>query len=217
VNNVIVEGLERHNVEELSTASNIRQGQMLLFLPIERISQDLLNTFPYLQNVQIRLQLPDTVTITVTERQAIAYIDQDEQRWVIDRYGRLLEFKDIETKSVGFELRGIYLDNPQVNTYINSPERRHIQTYELLLEALREHGLLQKLDYIDLTGLADITFSINEQFTVRLGDISDYDYKLNLLHSVLVQLAENRPNARGTISLIDAPERRRAVFSEEFE
>ena len=215
VDGVIVEGAEHHTAQEIQDVSGIRQGRQLFTLPQNRIRRQLLDRFPYLRDVNIRLRLPDTVVITLDERQPIAYIEQYNQRWILDFDGRLLEATHADT--TGFAIRGISLNEPQVNTYFSSPDVVEKQTYELLLSAFYRHELLDTLDYVDLTALADITFGLDGRFAVRLGVISDLDYKFRLLSEMLAQLEIDRPNARGTITLADSAELRRAVFSEDVE
>ncbi|MCL2545659.1 MAG: FtsQ-type POTRA domain-containing protein [Oscillospiraceae bacterium] len=214
---VVIEGATHHSIEEIQAVADVGTGRMLFATPRRRVRQRLLNAFPYLRDVNVRLRLPGTIVLQLDERQAMAYIDQDGQRWMIDYYGRLLEVTAPNTEVVGFALRGIGLYEPQVNTYFSSPDHVQQQTYELLLPAFRKHGFLDSLDELDLTALADITFSLHGRFTVRLGVISDLDYKLRLLTEMLQQLEQERPNARGTITLVDAAEQRRALFSEDID
>ena len=75
VETVVVSGNSRYTQEEVVEASGIQIGDNLYRLNKIQISQQLLQTLPYLETVSIRRSLPSTLVIQVTEWQAVARVE----------------------------------------------------------------------------------------------------------------------------------------------
>ena len=50
----------------------------------------ILAKLPYVESVSITTQLPGTVILEITESQALAWVELESQRWVIDRSCKVL-------------------------------------------------------------------------------------------------------------------------------
>ena len=75
VETVVVSGNSRYTQGEVVEASGIQIGDNLYRLNKIQISQQLLQTLPYLETVSIRRSLPSTLVIQVTEWQAVARVE----------------------------------------------------------------------------------------------------------------------------------------------
>ena len=212
VNDVSVEGNERHTSDQIEAIANISQGRQLFTVPSGRIRQQLLDEFPYIKNVTITLRLPSTVRIIIEERHPVGFLEYDGYYWIIDPYGRLLE--QTTTRPAGFDIRGLTLYNPTINTYFQVVDGQYIyrQTYEFLIRELV--AFYDDLNYVDMSNIANIAFRIHDRYRVELGVISDLTYKLHFLNEALEYL-EAGPPRRGTILLANSPETRRANFLED--
>lgn len=219
VKRVTVTGSVRYNATELEQAAAIEHDSWLFSLPVEQIKTTLLQAYPYIKDIEVKRKLPDTVELALTECRPIAYIDQGGRRWIVDTDGKLLEVVTTDVDTGCFEVRGVTLDTPVVNTFFLSPESGEVQkqTYESLLAELLHYEFLGTIDYIDLTSIAGIEFSVQGKYVVRVGVVSDLAYKMQLLESVLIELAEGKSNLKGTISLVDCVQTRRAIFTEDLE
>jgi len=216
---VHIRGAERYDAALLYDTAAVPQGRQLFLLPRSRIKQSLLDAHPYLHEVNVKIKLPDTVIITVTECQPVAYIDSHGRHWIVDMNGKILESVPLESHSVGIEVRGVTLDEPAVNTYFHSPESGELQkqTYDSLIAALQTYGYFKDIDYIDMTSIADIMFSLKGRYVVRLGVVSDLNAKLGYLTEVLRELEAQKPHLSGTIILSEYTETRMARFIEDID
>ena len=210
---VEVNGVQRYSAEEIKQVSGIEMGTSLIGLQSQRIGRALSDHFAYIETCRVHMRLPDTAVIEITECTAIAYIESQNARWVVSDSGKLLERR---TTAIGDlpEIRGMLLEEPQVNSRIVCDERVKEDAYFALIESFTDRDILRDVEWIDIATVANVSFLYREVFTVRLGLVGDLDYKLDTLGYVVDELMKT-PNVKGTIDLSDCVETRRARFYEE--
>ena len=91
VETVKVEGATRYTAEEIIAGMNVKQGDNLYLWNKVKESDMLLEKFPYLQTVQMRRRLPDTVEITVTECSAVVAVPYSGGYLYVSAQGKALE------------------------------------------------------------------------------------------------------------------------------
>ena len=91
VNDVAVSGESKYTAQEIIDVTGVQQGDNLLLLPRNQIVKRILTQLPYVSNVNLRLSLPDTLLISVTECAPAALVQGGEGWWIIDARGKLLE------------------------------------------------------------------------------------------------------------------------------
>ena len=88
VDQVAVSGNERYSEQEIIEASGVEQGDNLILLDKYRIAQRLYTQLPYISEVRINRQLPDTLLVEVVETQAVAVIKGGSSNWLLDSEGK---------------------------------------------------------------------------------------------------------------------------------
>ena len=90
VDHVIVRGARQTPAAAIAQASGARHGDLLVQLSLGSASRQVAD-LPWVLEATVRRRWPDTVRITVTERQPLAQIRRAGGGWlVVDRTGRLL-------------------------------------------------------------------------------------------------------------------------------
>lgn len=87
-----VDGATRTGVSAVRTAADIADGEPLVFLDAGAVARRV-ERLPFVQSAQVETSLPNTVTITVREREPIAWVAAPAPNpvAVLDRTGRVLE------------------------------------------------------------------------------------------------------------------------------
>ena len=94
-------------------------------------------------------------------------------------------------------VKGLSLLEPQVGAAIQVPEEQSAAAQELLtiLGLLRDKGMLQDVQSIDLSDTAQVVIRYLDRFDVTFRWNADFDYKLNYLLAVVERLEVNEKGA----------------------
>lgn len=197
VNEVSVEGNVRYTQQEIIQVSGIRDGDNLITLPQARIAGVIRTELPYVEDVSIRLSLPDRVVISVQERVAAAFLSGTRGQWLISAQGKVLE--EIECASV-MEIVGITAVSPRPGDSVEvTPEETASLDHVLaLLSALEEADMAASCDKMDCTAASSILLSW-DIYTIKFPRGGDYSYMLRLIKGAL----DNEKMPQGVPGMFD--------------
>ena len=89
---VTVSGMEKYTAWDVREASGIQDGENLLTLNKAKAGGKITTALPYVDTVKIRIKLPDTVNIEITELDVVYAIeDTTAGWWLMDADGILVE------------------------------------------------------------------------------------------------------------------------------
>lgn len=201
VNEIRVEGNAIYTDEEIIEASGIDTGDNLFFINKIAVGSRIINRLPYVQVVEdISRILPDKVVITVTESNPIACVSAGTELWMIDRTGKLMgSITEAEAEGL-IRVTGLEPIEPKVGEII-APGTEDAPKVTYLKEILTEievRDLREKVTDLDITSVANPTFTYEGRFTVKLGSQEDTEKKFGILLSAVAQLTAGDT---GTIDL----------------
>lgn len=183
VETVKVEGATRYTAEEIIAGMNVKQGDNLYLWNKVKESDMLLEKFPYLQTVQMRRRLPDTVEITVTECSAAVAVPYSGGYLYVSAQGKALEQSANDgglPVVVGATLNDVVLG--RVLTQANGEETEALLD---ILQNLDAAGMLEQLSFINLSDLTDIRIGYQDRFDIRLKSINNLSYYLRFAQTVI--------------------------------
>lgn len=90
VSDIQVEGNTHYTDEEIIRAIDIEEGDNLFFFDRFAALSRVFAKLPYVEEVSVERKLPNKVTITVKESQALAYIVLGDEDWTIDHSCKVL-------------------------------------------------------------------------------------------------------------------------------
>ena len=90
VSDIQVEGNTHYTDEEIIRAIDIEEGDNLFFFDWFAALSRVFAKLPYVEEVSVERKLPNKVTITVKESQALAYIVLGDEDWTIDHSCKVL-------------------------------------------------------------------------------------------------------------------------------
>ena len=91
VDKIETAGSARYQAEEIIAASGVERGDNLILLDRRRIAQRLYTELPYITQVQVTPQFPDTLLLEITETRAITSIQGAGGYWLLSAKGKLVE------------------------------------------------------------------------------------------------------------------------------
>lgn len=197
---VVVDGNSRYTDQEILDVTEIQVGENMFLLNKYAISASITSQLPYVQSVQIRRGLPDTIYIQVEECAPMAAVVQGGDAWLISRKGKLLE-KVAKDQAQAYPLiEGVELLMPTVSSTMELPKDGTISKDRLLelLTCLESRGMLGNTEAIRCGDPDVLVLAYAGRFDVEIPYDSDFDKKLLALELIVPQLEENE---KGTIIL----------------
>src|SRR5699024_2036154 len=132
-------------------AAGIEEGDNLFFVNRFSAVSGIMAKLPYVESVEIATQLPGTVIIEITESQALAWVELDGQRWVLDRSCKVLTQADRTDTSELIRIIGVTPVNPSVNnTLEHSGDADVVTTLSEILDQVQRRGMAGTVDYVDV-------------------------------------------------------------------
>lgn len=189
VERVEVTGHVRYTAEEVIAAAQVETGENLFGLNQFEISKRIRQQLPYIEAVQPRMSLPDTLVLDVRECKAAARLVTERGDWLLSPAGKVLELVSDGTSEL-IELRGLQFQNPQAGVLLDVDEAQTVRMTAAreLLATLAERTETGQVTYIDLSSPQRIVMDYGDRFTVRLPVMGDYPYLLRALDAAVEKL-----------------------------
>jgi cell division protein FtsQ len=190
-------GCKNLTPQELMSLAHLRQGDNILALKLQEISQKIIAN-PWVKNVRIERNFPHQLIIEITERVPVALVSQ-ENLFLVDREGDL--FKKVERQD--------NIDMPVITGLsVSEPNTRRVKEILDFLETAEHMGVfsLQTVSEVHVDGDYGITlYTLTENIPIQM-DLKNYSGKLALLRSLKEDLAKRKiePQAIEIISLDEA-------------
>lgn len=200
ISDINVSGHGIYSAEDIIIASGIEIGDNLFFVDDSKAAINIHDELTYVDEVKITRKLPNTISIEITESYPLASIGLDGEYWIIDKNGKLLEKTDASGIQNTISVKGIIPVEPVPGRKVAVAETSGTQLKYLtnILDAIMSAGIQNKITWIDVSNIANISFDYDGRFTVKLGSGENIEYKFQLLFKVEAQLDDSD---RGTIDL----------------
>ena len=202
VQTVTVIGAARYSDKTLIDASGITGGENLMTLNKSAIAQNIYTKLPYIEQVRVARQLPDTVIIEVTECEAMAVVqDAAGGQWLLSASGKIVEQTgsgDTDTSGL-IEVQGAEITAPEVGrpAELDTPEKTAALTG--ILQALRGKQILPGVRSVNLEKTYELVLQYEDRFDVQLGGTDQLDYKIRYLEEIICNQLD--ATKTGTIDL----------------
>lgn len=184
-------GETRYPKNEIIEAAGIEIGENLIFINKVAAINRIFDGRPYLDEVSVRRRLPDTVEIYVTEcAPAAALPAAGDQRWLIDKKGKLLELVPAESAGGLCTVTGLEIQQPEAGNYADFLDKEKEKALFTILNTAENSGILKETINIDINQIFEIRLQYTDRFVVELGTVEDLTKKIGFLKSVVERLGE---------------------------
>lgn len=192
IKNINVEGNSKISTEQIISISGIKKD-VNMFKISNRDTKNVIKQNPYIDKVEIKRKIPDTISIVVTERQASFMLEHGSSFAYIDSQGYILEIS-AETLENKIKINGYKTEEENI-----TPGKR---LCEEDLERLND--VLKIISAAENVGIENLITSINvenkyeyslyldsEQKNVYIGDSTNLDTKMLYVKVILEKEKEN--------------------------
>lgn len=178
-----VTGIDDVSKEEIISKAGLEGGEINLFAFNGIKAKKELMKIPYIKDVKITRKLPNTIIISVTQRQIRGYVPYLKNYLYIDDDGVVLDVKDSYTKPcpvvVGLDFNTFSLGDPLVVKNTKS-----FNTIVELSKLMTKYNLLEDVIRVDVSDPEDIHLFINN-VDVFFGDLTDSNRKIGYLNEII--------------------------------
>lgn len=208
VETITVSGMDNYSAWTVAEASGIEKGDNLLTLSKAKIVGKIKTALPYVNQVRISRELPDTVHIEITEFD-VAYSIKDGQGrwWLMTSQGGVLEQVDNATAGDYTTITGVTLESPRVGFQAEAQEeprkpgtdaettvitvygKDRLAAALSILQYLEQNGIVGDAASVDVTDLAEMELWYGNRFQVLLGDETQLSYKITCMKKAIDSLA----------------------------
>ena len=191
VESVEVTGNSRYSAQEIQDACGVQLGDNLYLLSKPDMVQRLHQRLPYIDEVRITRQLPNTLCVQVTEFSTVYAVEQEGTVWLLTSGGKIVETA-AERGDVplidGCELLAPSLSG-DVSFALELQNRQ--ESLFALLTALESAELTEGVRAIHLGDPTVLTMDYTERFSVEMPYSADYPRLLRYLTLVIEELETN--------------------------
>lgn len=217
--------------DELIAALNIEKNTSLFGFSTEEKTKQLQQQFPYLDKVQVDVQLPATVVVRITpatERFACMYsggwmvlsdslrvlrLEVSQPEGLITLTARLpQDFAPAVGMTVIPETYNSLLADAESDSVVSAdsgatPETSQTSVTTIaaqLWQELNDHSLLDGLTALDISDTSKLSFTYQDRVQVELGSSASLDYKMRMAAKILTDPDKGlAASDRGTLDVSD--------------
>ncbi|MDR0903928.1 MAG: FtsQ-type POTRA domain-containing protein [Ruminococcus sp.] len=216
VKTVKITGSSVYSPADINTAAGLKDGQQILTAPADSIKNVILDSFIYIDEVNVKKKFPDTIEIEVVPSKPIANItvaneDETESYLYISGGGKILEISDVPKRNVPIltgvkfspaVVPGVTVDLNAKLTDLTAEQIADIEAAAFILDVADEikSASLEKIDYIDISDPGNIKIMYDNRINMQMGGLSDFAYKLSFLKEIID--TKIGPNTSGRLSML---------------
>lgn len=214
VEQVEVSGCIKYQPNDIKQASGIENGNSLFSLGLPGAAARI-KALPYVKDVRIGIKLPNTVQIEIVEvRVTYAMKAENEEWWLIDSGGRIVEKLSQEDEGTYTKILGVHLQKPQVGqqAVAQEVERSELDengnpipvtvtaAYQLsvalrIADTIESYGILGQAASIDVNDVGNIQMWYGQQYQIKFGDDNLLEQKIRVAKSAIDQLSAESHNS----------------------
>lgn len=201
IDDIQLQGKTRYAQEELLDTLGISKGDNLFLVDRDAARQRLLKEYVYLQDVQIKRKLPNTLKVKVKECKASAAAKTSNGYFLLDQSGKILEEVKKADAKTHTMLYGLNTDGLQIGDNLTESGDERTQELFQLVSLLEEMKLGDKTTFVDVEKVTAINIGYDNRFIVNLGTMENMEQKIRFLQTITTDRLT--PSDTGLIDISD--------------
>ena len=191
--NIEIEGNKYVESEYIIKALEVNNNKNIFRYNIKDMEEILLNN-KYIDKVEIKRLLPNTLKVSIIEKEIVANLYNEEIYCYIDKEGNFID--EIDENNKDNEVITVHIDyNKTDSQEIKFKNEENKKRLLYLLEYIKEEGIYKKIDNIDMTKPNSINMGTKEDINILLNSDEELKYNISRLAMILADL-QNRETKR---------------------
>ena len=196
-------------MQQIAQMAGLSYGESMFDVSSQKVERNLSQQLS-VEYISFERQFPDTVKLTIRERETLACVSCGGEYLLIDETGYIMSRSDYYPGGEVLLVSGMdaYIDRQGKRVESAQSGRRTVMCE--VIEALREAKLLEKVSELNVSDLDNLYLVSDTGVQVVLGDSQDLPQKLEWMRAVLVKLTE-----QGVMSgVLDVSTGKNAVYAD---
>lgn len=180
VDRINIEGNTLYSERDIIETSGISKGQNLFEVDTDHAADKLYSVYSYIEEAEVKRSFPNEVTITITEAQPFAVIEEADGYTLISSKGKVLE-RSLEEVPYGMvTVRGM-------STVSGSEDdQKRLELLNKIMAAMQKFEM-KNYGFIDLSDTLEIVMVCADRIKVVLGNELELEYKLQFVNQVVTE------------------------------
>lgn len=206
IKNIEITKLNKYTEAEICSITGLSKG-MNLFAFNRLSAAKKLKTIPgkknqknpYIEDVKISIELPDTIKFNIKERKVRGYVPYMGSYLYIDEYGRVLDVQTAYTEPLPL-VKGLdFSEGFRKGELLKVKNQESFDVIVKIAQLMTKYELLDIVVEVDVSDPSNIKARVNK-VDVLLGDVSDSDEKIRTMAEIIRNMPEG---SRGSLDLRD--------------
>ena len=165
--NIEIEGNKYVESEYIIKALEVNNNKNIFRYNIKDMEEILLNN-KYIDKVEIKRLLPNTLKVSIIEKEIVANLYNEEIYCYIDKEGNFID--EIDENNKDNEVITVHIDyNKTDSQEIKFKNEENKKRLLYLLEYIKEEGIYKKIDNIDMTKPNSINMGTKEDINIPVS------------------------------------------------
>lgn len=207
---ILVSGTKKYTAYDIVKASGVNDGENLLTLRKSEIGGRIMKALPYVTQVRVGIELPDTVNIEIVESDVAYSLEAtDGSWWLIRADGKVLDKTNPADAARTTTVKGLRLANPVIGEQAVAEEpvqeeteetettepvtvlgSERLQTLITILTQLEANGIIGEIASVDVTNINNLELWFGERYQVVLGSREKLEMKVRSMKAAIDQMEE---------------------------
>lgn len=163
---------------------DIKENENIFNISVLRAKRDI-KDIVYVKDVKVNRKYPNKINIEILEREEIIQLKIMNKYIILDKDGIILNIIDKKKNNI-LSIEGIKMENNITGENIGNKINEYIEDIETekFVENCMETNLINILSVIKLENVEKIEIITKEDKLIEFGDISNSEYKLDLLKEI---------------------------------
>lgn len=211
INNISVKySGKKYTSKEILALSGINKGDNIIMTLESVVNKKVTEGLPFIGSVEIVKEMPDTVTLVVSETKA-AYCVKHKKKYIsMDSGFKILETTEKRNKKLTY-ISGLKLSEAEEGRIAAFKDANAFNNAKEIMETVKKSG--NSVNYLDATSQFDIRLTVNGKYAVEIGTTADLTEKLNFMNKMIEQIEKKHNNDKGTINLRYYTEKKEGYFT----
>ena len=185
IKNINVQGNNKINTEQIESLSKLNLEENIFKFSSKTIEENIKEN-AYIDSVEIKRKLPNTVEIIVTERTPKYQLEYGNAFVYIDANGNMLEISSENANLPIIRGYSTAQDSIKAGNKLNDEDCNKLLTVEKFLKAAQTNGIYDIITYMDISNDKDYTIEMpSKGKTAYLGDDTSINDKMLILKEIL--------------------------------
>ncbi len=182
-------GLTQYDKGEIVGFSGIKEGDSLYSVDLREAEKRLLESCPYIEEIEIKRKFPNTLVFRITEKLPQWYIEVSGEYYSLDAELTVIEESASRERFTSIGVSELILPNIRSLICGEVPDfgadETEVKKALELLYAVQTTSFKSRITLVDMESRFNVNITVDGKYDVYMGDISNIEAKLDAVRQIL--------------------------------